>query len=196
MKRCHSCKTNYADSEIFCGRCGTALGPELTFWQKYGLTLSFVGGLVIVGCILWAVVLSIPREPFRSTSAPISLHSSPTPVASLPPYIYHSTPKEDPKTVALRDVSLALDSWSKGGFDNIMLANFTIKNATKYSVKDITVTCTHSAASGTEIDSNTRTIYERVKPKDQKRIRDFNMGFIHNQAQSRRCEIDNLVVVE
>jgi hypothetical protein len=164
MKRCHSCKTNYADSEAFCARCGTALGP-LTFWQKYALTLSLIGGLLVVGGILWALALSIPREPRQSTSQSILLTASPTPVPTSPPYIHYSTPEEDAKTVAMRDVSLVLDSWTKGGFDSIMIANFTVKNSTKYSVKDITVTCTHYAASGTEIDSNTRTIYEMVKGK-------------------------------
>ena len=196
MKRCRSCKTNYADSEVFCARCGTALGPALTFWQKYGLAVSLIGGFLVIGCIFWAIALSIPREPQRSTSAPIPLASSPSPTATSPRYVYYPTAEEDPKTVTLREVSLVLDSWSKGGFDNVMLANFTIKNPTKYPVKDITVTCTHSAPSGTEIDSNTRTIYESVQPKAQKRIRDFNMGFIHTQAQTTRCEIKELVVVE
>jgi len=195
MKRCHSCKTNYADSEAFCARCGTALGP-LTFWQKYGLTLSLIGGLLVVGGILWAAALSIPREPRQTTSQSILLTASPTPIPTSPPYIHYSTPEEDPKTVAMRDVSLVLDSWTKGGFDSIMIANFTVKNSTKYSVKDITVTCTHYAASGTEIDSNTRTIYEMVKAKAQKRIREFNMGFIHSQTQRTRCQIDDLAVVE
>ena len=27
----------------FCAACGTVLGLELTFWQRHGLTLSFVG---------------------------------------------------------------------------------------------------------------------------------------------------------
>jgi hypothetical protein len=96
----------------------------------------------------------------------------------------------------MRDVSLVLDSWTKGGFDSVMIANFTVKNPTKYSVKDISVTCTHYAASGTEIDSNTRTIYEMVKAKDQKRIREFNMGFIHSQTQRTRCQIDDLAVIQ
>jgi hypothetical protein len=195
MKRCHSCKTNYPDSEAFCARCGTALGT-LAFWQKYGLTLSLIGAFLFVGGILWAVALSIPRESRQTTSPSISLAASPTPVPTSPPYIYYSTPEEDPKTVAIRDVSLVLDSWTKGGFDSVMIANLTIKNPTKYSVKDISVTCTHYAASGTEIDRNTRTIYEMVKAKGQKRIREFNMGFIHSQAQRTHCQIDDLAVVQ
>lgn len=194
MKRCHSCKIQYLSSEAFCARCGTALGPMM-FWQKYGLSLSLIGGLLIVGGILWSIALSIPQEP-RETSQSISLAASPSPVPTRPPYIHYPTPQEDPRTVAMRDVSLVLDSWTKGGFGSVMIANFTVKNPTKYAVKDISVTCTHSAASGTEIDSNTRTIYEMVKAKDQKRIREFNMGFIHSQAQRTRCQIDGLVVIQ
>lgn len=82
--------------------------------------------------------------------------------------------------------------WSKGGFDNIMLVDFEFQNPTQHSVKDLTITCTHFGPSGTEIDSNTRTIYEIIPGQGRKRINDFNMGFIHTQARSTRCEIVDL----
>ena len=38
-----------------------------------------------------------------------------------------------------------------------MVATFVIYNDNKFPVKDLVVTCTHTANSGTVIDSNTRT---------------------------------------
>jgi len=61
----------------------------------------------------------------------------------------------------LRQVKLDF-SWSKGGFDNVMLADFVIKNPTLHRFKDIQITCMHYAPSGTLVDRNVRTIYEIV----------------------------------
>jgi hypothetical protein len=81
------------------------------------------------------------------------------------------------------------------GFGSIMMANFTIKNPTQYSFKDVEIECTHTAPSGTKIDSNTRTIYEVVAPKSTKVIRNMNMGFIRDQVSSSSCGITDLVVM-
>jgi hypothetical protein len=79
--------------------------------------------------------------------------------------------------------------WTKGGFGAVMMADFTITNNSNVDVKDIEITCTHRANSGTVIDSNKRTIYERVSAGRYRIVRNFNMGFIHGQAQKSSCEI-------
>lgn len=104
-----------------------------------------------------------------------------------------STPSESPKESALRQAKIDF-SWSKGGFGSIMEADFTIENPSNYAIKDIEVTCTHFANSGTEIDSNTRTIYESVPSRGKKVVKNFNMGFIHSQAKKTSCKIEDLEV--
>jgi hypothetical protein len=106
----------------------------------------------------------------------------------------NSTPTVDPKTVLLRDVKLDYN-WYKEGFGNVMIADFTIKNPTQYRFKDFEIKCTHSAPSGTVIDSNTRTVYETVEPKSTKVIKQMNMGFIHSQASRSGCEISDLTPI-
>ena len=105
-----------------------------------------------------------------------------------------SATRVDPKAVLLRDVKLDF-KWSKGGFDNVMVTDFTLHNPTQYSFKDFEIKCTHSAPSGTVIDSNTRTVYEVVGSKSTKVIRQMNMGFIHSQASRSACEITDLTPV-
>jgi hypothetical protein len=68
-------------------------------------------------------------------------------------------------------------SWSKEAFGSVMEANFVIKNKLPWPVKDIEVRCQHSAPSGTLIDSNTRTIYQRFEANQTRRVSKFNMGF-------------------
>jgi hypothetical protein len=63
-------------------------------------------------------------------------------------------------------------------------------------VKDLSVKCRHSAPSGTEIDSNQRTIYEVVPANSTKTVHDVNMGFIAPQVVSSRCRIEDFVIVK
>lgn len=56
-------------------------------------------------------------------------------------------------------------------------------------MKDIAVKCVQYGNSGTEIATNERTIYEVVKAKPTKTIRNFDMGFIHSQAAQGDCKI-------
>ena len=75
----------------------------------------------------------------------------------------------------LRDVKLDF-KWQKGGFGNVVIADFTVKNPTQYRFKDFEIKCTDSAPSGTVNDSNSRIIYEIVEPKSTKVIKQMNMG--------------------
>src|SRR5689334_14300460 len=84
-------------------------------------------------------------------------------------------------------------TWSKSEF-GIMTANVTVRNPTQYRIKDLEITCTHFAPSGTRIDENVRKIYEVVAPKSTRHFNDFNMGFIHSQATSSNCRITDLVI--
>jgi zinc-ribbon domain len=106
-----------------------------------------------------------------------------------------ASPTVDPKDALLRDVKLEY-KWYKEGFGNVMIADFSINNPTQYRFKDVEIKCTHSAPSGTVIDSNTRTIYEIVEPKSTKVIKQMNMGFIHSQASRSGCDISNLTPIQ
>jgi hypothetical protein len=83
-------------------------------------------------------------------------------------------------------------SWRKEAFGNVMEVDFTIENMLPVNVKDIEIKCTHSAPSGTVIDSNTRTIYEVIGAGKTRVFRNFNMGFIHAQAYRSSCQVVNV----
>jgi hypothetical protein len=103
------------------------------------------------------------------------------------------SPAPDPKEILLNKVKLDF-RWHKDGFGNVMIADFTLKNPTQYRFKDFEIKCIHSAPSGTQIDSNTQTIYEVVEPRSTKVVKDMNMGFINSQASKSDCEIIDLVL--
>lgn len=98
------------------------------------------------------------------------------------------------KAVAMANLSIKKLNWHKGGFDNVMMVDVTFQNSGEKDVKDVELTCEHYSNSGTRIDSNRKTVYEIVPANKTKRVREFNMGFIHSQAAQTDCKITNLVV--
>ena len=104
-----------------------------------------------------------------------------------------SIPRLSYKVQAMAATKLDV-SWSKSGFGSVMMVNFTITNDSDLKIKDIKIRCTHYSQSGTKIDQNTSTIYEIIEDHSKKIISDFNMGFIHTQVHSTRCEIRDLVI--
>lgn len=108
-----------------------------------------------------------------------------------------SAPKPDvnPKDEAMYGLKLDFN-WGKGGFDSVMLVDFEFTNKSKYTVKDIKVVCESKANSGTAIDKNQKVIYEIIKPGETKKVQRFNMGFLHSQATSTACGVEDLKVVQ
>jgi hypothetical protein len=88
-----------------------------------------------------------------------------------------------------RFVELSKFSWKKGGFDTVMLANFTLASTLPFDVTDIVVSCSVSADSGTVLGRPQTTIYKRIAAGSKIRISELSLGFIHSQASSASCEV-------
>lgn len=88
---------------------------------------------------------------------------------------------------------LTVDSltWEKDGFGTIMKASFVIRNYSTIDVKDVVVMCKHSSNSGTYVDSNTRTIYEKIPHNSYQAVIDFNMGFIRSAVSRSACVVES-----
>lgn len=84
--------------------------------------------------------------------------------------------------------------WSKGGFDNVMIAEVTIKNGSDKAIKDISVLCVLKGNSGTSLGKLEHTIYEVVKAKKTRVFKDINMGLINSQAAIANCKIEALEI--
>lgn len=82
-----------------------------------------------------------------------------------------------------------LKHWRKAGFGSVMTVTGTIRNKSRFALKDFTLQCELSAPSGTLVDRNVKTIYEQVAPGSSKVVRDLNMGFITDQSATTSCKI-------
>jgi hypothetical protein len=68
-----------------------------------------------------------------------------------------------------------------------MIAAIAVTNRNDHDVKDLDVKCTMHAPSGTVLGEARRTVYDVVPAEADRTFRDFNMGIIHSQANTARC---------
>lgn len=171
---------------------------SLRAWKKLNATIKgsaiawLAASFMIPVCLGNLMSLAIGDGTTYGVSPPAS--TAPSPASSGGEASYEQRIRPDTKTFVLQSVSLDFN-WRKGAFDEVMIANFTLHNPTQYRFKDFEIKCTHSAPSGTVIDSNTRTIYEVVDPNSAKKVPNMNMGFIHSQVTRSVCQITDLVVL-
>ncbi len=102
--------------------------------------------------------------------------------------------KRDEEERPIRFVSLKSIAWSSD-FHGLLRIDAIIKNDLPWAIKDITLTCTMIAPSGTFLGQTSRTLYERVRTKGEKSISSFNMGFVNPQGKLNDCNVTNLVVL-
>ena len=137
--------------------------------------LGFVGFIVL----MWAIG--------QDSDTPSTSRNSGTALASASSSA--QTPAKPSRSDTLSNLRVENVRWRRDGFDTIMMANFNISSLNNFPVKDVEVTCKHFAKSGTQIDSNTRTIYEQIGSYGTLKVRDFNMGFIHDQVKRTECSV-------
>jgi len=165
LTKCKECGKEISKKAEKCPHCGAPQKKKTSLFTW----------LVTILIVLWVIGYFVPETTTTSSRSV-------------------SSPGPSPKEQAV--ASMGLDfKWSATAGGNIMEANFTIHNKGKRNVKDIEITCTHFAKSGTRIDSNTRTIYEIIKANSKKRFNNFNMGFIHSQAYRSSCVITDLILM-
>jgi hypothetical protein len=170
MATCRECKAEVSDQAKACPNCGVS-NPV----KKTSLLTKVVAGLLGLTVVSGLIGgLSDSNQGSMDAPAPVVV---------------------SPKEAALAALKVEGFKWHAGGFGNIMLISLKFKNEGARDVKDIEVTCNSSSNSGTVIDKNTRTIYELVKAGKSVPVREFNMGFIDNQAAATSCRVTDLVLI-
>ena len=169
LRTCAECKGQISSDAKICPHCGKKRGG--------------------IGCLGTVIVVFLALMVF---GAIINNNSKSTTTTSSGGT---ASPVVDTKQLALSETTLTYH-WHKGGFDDVMLADFVVKNNSAYSFKDFEIKCKHYAKSGTLIDSNDRTVYDIVSAHSVKKLPEFNMGLIRSQVATSSCEITDLTVIQ
>jgi len=91
---------------------------------------------------------------------------------------------------SLENVDLKV-SWRKTS-TNMMIATIAVTNRNNYEVKDFNVECAMYTPGGAALGEARRTVYDVVPARTDRTFRDFNMGTIHGQANTARCNVIGL----
>jgi hypothetical protein len=202
---CNNCGQPITAGSAFCNRCGGHVAdsgsrPPGTNGRLSVSRNTRNGGKWLV-LLLLVIVLAIVYSSSSTTNPPDTQKENSGKehekrgADGSPPGAKVEEPKPS-REAALANASIVKFTWHKAAFDTVMDANFTVRNNNDFPVKDLEITCEHSASSGTVIDHNTRTIYQVVPPHSIQSFRNFDMGFIHSQAASSGCVIADLVVMD
>lgn len=89
----------------------------------------------------------------------------------------------------LASVKLVDFSWSKSGFGRVALVDFTLKNSSAQTVKDIVISCQHIGKSGTVVGTNIKTIFDRLDANRSKTFHDVNVGILPDQTDKTSCSV-------
>src|SRR3569623_3502844 len=129
LTKCSECGEQISTKAAACPKCGAAPKKKISLFTW--LVIAFIG---------FAVLGSVTGNKSGGSGT----SSSPA-VAG-------------PEDVALLATMLEF-TCEKTGFDNIMVGNFTITYGSQYTIKNITIKCTHIEKSNTRIDKKTKTNY-------------------------------------
>lgn len=170
---CRSCRAPISKKAAACPHCG-ALAKKKTSVVTW--IVAIIAGLWLIGFIA-----NLSNSPGGGSPSVAGTSAAPAPRLS-------------PLEQAKASTELVDFDWRKKAGGSLMQADFTIRNSGTVAVKDIEIQCTHVGPSGTQIDSNKRTIYEIVGAGKTRTFKDFDMGFIHSQATKTNCVIKSLSI--
>jgi hypothetical protein len=191
--------------------CGFILALVLVPWLAYWFLWRSGHGTVarvlwapwLVLNVLFAVMAihtdSLKPAPVPATPAPTK--SAEKQVAYKPTYDENSPEwreaqaDRDALINPLPRAGLTLTAWTKGGFGNVMIADFVVKNENKFDIKDFRIVCRGTAASGTALGVTELVLYQQVKSKSKRAFKKVNMGFVDGQTASETCELADVQII-
>jgi hypothetical protein len=155
-------------------------------WAAPAGAIGAVASFVLIGVSSSAQERQV-RPPASAQAAP--QRGAQAEVAKTESPVYVS------KSDALKSLRVGGLSWDRSSFGTVLVATFVVYNDNRFPVKDVEVTCAHAANSGTVVDSNVRTVYEKISPRDFHSVVRLNMGFMRSVSSSTSCRITDFTRV-
>ena len=101
------------------------------------------------------------------------------------------TPDQRQKANVLRQVTMA--KWSLPKLGRASAVTLTVRNASKFSIKDVTVTCNQVTPAG-KVRSETRTIPEQIKAQSSRIIAFSTTSLRLSTAAVLSCNVDDVQI--
>jgi hypothetical protein len=86
-------------------------------------------------------------------------------------------------------VTIASQSWRRGGLGSNALVTMTLRNDNGYAVKDINVACAFQRPDGSHLTGRSRLINDVVNMKSRKTFARLHVGFVNVNAAKAKCSL-------
>lgn len=100
-----------------------------------------------------------------------------------------SRPAAPVATESLQRLSIARQSFRRGGLGAKALMTFTIRNRNDYAVKDLELLCAFRGRDGRVVTERRRTIADTVEPKSRKAFPKIHVGHVSITAARAKCRL-------
>ena len=87
----------------------------------------------------------------------------------------------------LDKLTIASQSWRRGGLGSNALLTFTLRNNNAYAVKDIEIACAFTRQDGSHLTDRSRVIPDTVSMKSRKTFVRLHIGFVNVNASRAKC---------
>jgi len=176
LKKCKECGKDVSSTAKLCPHCGKK-NPS------GGLSLPLKIVLVIIGIIVVGWFYN-EKDRSRNERAKKSAEEAIKIIKEM---------KESKDNIVGIDKQSVISSFifnyeiEHKGSINMIIGKFTIMNHSEYDIKDLRITCSETANSGTIINRQTGIIYDILPAQTQKIFLDVKIGLGHSQAVSTSC---------
>jgi hypothetical protein len=176
-----------------------AIGSHFEGRTRISVRTGLVGlaAVLLAGCGGWLLLRSDHTSHIATrtdNAVPIALASvaqtTPGPVAIAP----QNEPVAGPPIVTgltspVEGLRISSQHWRRGGLGSNALVTFTLRNANRYAVKDIELSCAFSRRDGSHLTDRTRVIHETVRSRSRRVFRHMHVGFVNVNADQARCSL-------
>jgi hypothetical protein len=93
------------------------------------------------------------------------------------------------ETAPVDGLTIASQSWRRGGLGSNALVTFTLRNSNEYAVKDIELACAFSRRDGSHLTDRKRMIHDIVNMRSRKTFARLHVGFVNINADQAKCSL-------
>jgi hypothetical protein len=126
----------------------------------------------------------------KTTPVAMAIVANPAPTSAAPQSeLLPDPPIVTELTSPVERLRISSQRWRRGGLGSNALVSFTIRNANRYAVKDIEISCAFSRTDGSHLTDRSRVIHETIGRKSHKVFRQLHVGFVNVNADRARCSL-------
>ncbi|MFC5326089.1 hypothetical protein [Bradyrhizobium oligotrophicum] len=89
----------------------------------------------------------------------------------------------------LSGLRISSQSWRRGGLGSKALVTFTLRNANKFAIKDVEISCAFSRRDGSHVTDRRRLVPGEIASRSRKTFAAVHVGFVNVNVSTAKCAL-------